>query len=71
MLEEIIYSNKDDFEIIKELKNEIKKYTQNLEKVAVGKQFFIKYTKKMDEFVSIIFKFVLKKMFGYSYLQSW
>ena len=65
MLEEIIYSNKDDFEIIKELKNEIKKYTQNLEKEAEGKQFFIKYTKKMDEFVSIIFKFVLKKMFGY------
>ena len=65
MLEQIIYSNKDDFEIIKELKNEIKKYTQNLEKEAVGKQFFIRYTKKMDEFISIVFKFVLKKMFGY------
>ena len=45
MLEEIIYSNKDDFEIIKELKNKIKKYTPNLEKEAEGKQFFIKYTK--------------------------
>jgi len=65
MLEEIIYSNKDDFEIIKELKLEIKKYTQNLEKEAQGKQFFIKYTKKMDEFITIVFKFVLKKMFGY------
>ena len=65
MLEEIIYSNKDDFEIIKELKNEIKKYTQNLEKEAQGKQFFIRYTKKMDEFITIVFKFVLKKMFGY------
>jgi len=65
MLEEIIYSNKDDFEIIKELKNEIKKYTQNLENEAQGKQFFIKYTKKMDEFITIVFKFVLKKMFGY------
>ena len=65
MLEEIIYSNKDDFEIIKQLRQEIKKYTQNLEKEAEGKQFFIKYTKKMDEFLSITFKFVLKKMFGY------
>ena len=64
MLNEIIYSNKDDFEIIKELRNEIKKYTQNLEKEAEGKQFFIKYTKKMDEFITIIFKFVLKNMFG-------
>jgi len=65
MLEEIIYSNKDDFEIIKELKKEIKKYTSNLETEAEGKQFFIKYTKKMDEFITIVFKFVLKKMFGY------
>jgi len=65
MLEEIIYSNKDDFEIIKELKNEIKKYTQNLETEAQGKQFFVRYTKKMDEFITIVFKFVLKKMFGY------
>ena len=65
MLNEIIYSNKDDFEIIKELKNEIKKYTQNLEKEAEGKQFFVRYTKKMDEFITIVFKFVLKKMFGY------
>ena len=65
MLEEIIYSNKDDFEIIKELRNEIKKYTHNLEKEAEGKQFFIKYSKKMDQFITIIFKFVLKKMFEY------
>ena len=65
MLEEIIYSNKDDFEIITEIKKEIKKYTSNLEKEAQGKQFFIKYTKKIDEFMTIVFKFVLKKMFGY------
>jgi len=65
MLEEIIYSNKDDFEIIKELRDEIKKYTQNLEKEAEGKQFFIQYTKKMDEFISVVFKFVLNKTFGY------
>ena len=64
-LEEIIYSDKDDFEIIKEIKREIKKYTENLEKEAEGKQFFVKYTKKIDEFITIIFKFVLKKMFGY------
>jgi [protein-PII] uridylyltransferase len=65
MLEEIIYSNKNDFEILKEIKKEIKNYQENLETEASGKQFFIKYTKKMDEFITITFKFVLKKMFGY------
>jgi len=65
MLEEIIYSNKNDFEIIKELRNEIKKYRENLDKEASGKQFFIKYTKKMDEFITIVFKFVLQKTFGF------
>ena len=65
MLEEIIYSNKDDFEIIKELKNRIKEYTQNLEEEASGKQFFLKYTKKMDQFITITFKFVLQKVFGF------
>ena len=65
MLEELIYSDKSDFEIIKDLREEIKKYTQNLETEASGKQFFIKYTQKMDEFLTVIFKFVLKNMFGY------
>ena len=65
MLEELIYSDKSDFEIIKDLREEIKKYTQNLETEASGKQFFVKYTKKMDEFLTVIFKFVLKNMFGY------
>ncbi|NPA55067.1 MAG: HD domain-containing protein [Epsilonproteobacteria bacterium] len=65
MIEEIIYSNKDDFEIISALKQEIKKYTHNLEQEAQGKQFFVKYTKKMDEFITVVFKLVLKKVFGY------
>ncbi len=65
MLEQIIYSEKDDFEIIKDIKKEIEKFKNNLEKTAQGKQFFIKYTKQMDKFITIIFKFVLKKMFGF------
>jgi hypothetical protein len=47
MLEEIIYSNKNEFEIIKDLRKEIKKYRENINDEASGKQFFIKYTKKM------------------------
>jgi len=65
MLEEIIYSNKNEFEVIKELRNEIKKYRENIDLAASGKQFFIKYTKKMDEFITIVFKFVLQKKFGF------
>lgn len=65
MLKEIIYSNKNEFEIIKELREEIKKYRENIDLEAIGKQFFIKYTKKMDEFITIVFKFVLQKKFGF------
>jgi [protein-PII] uridylyltransferase len=65
MLEEIIYSNKNEFEIIKDLRKEIKKYRENINDEASGKQFFIKYTKKMDEFITIVFKFVLQKKFGF------
>jgi len=65
MLEKIIYSDKEEFEIIKELREEIKKYRDNLELEVSAKQFFIRYTKKMDEFISVVFKFVLKQEFGF------
>ena len=61
-LEELIYSCNDDFKISKAIKEEIKNY---LSKVTVegGKDFFVKHTKKMDYFISLIYKYILKKDF--------
>jgi [protein-PII] uridylyltransferase len=61
-LQEIIYTSDNDLEIAKAIKNEIKKYLNTI-KVEGGKDFFVKHTKKMDEFVSLIYKYILKKTF--------
>ncbi|WP_024790925.1 MULTISPECIES: HD domain-containing protein [unclassified Lebetimonas] len=61
-LEELIYSSNDDFEISKILKKEIKNYLQNI-KIEGGKDFFVKHTKKMDYYISLIYKYLMKKTF--------
>ncbi|WP_457561356.1 [protein-PII] uridylyltransferase family protein [Caminibacter sp.] len=62
-LEEIIYSSNDDFKIAKEIKKEIKNYLEQI-KVEGGKDFFVKHTKKMDYFITLIYKYILKKSFA-------
>ncbi len=61
-LNELIYSSNDDFTITKAIKKEIKEYLDTVT-IEGGKDFFVKHTKKMDEFVNIIYKYVLKKSF--------
>ncbi|ACM92862.1 metal dependent phosphohydrolase [Nautilia profundicola AmH] len=61
-LQQIIYSSENDLEIAKAIKKEIKEYLNSI-KVEGGKDFFVKHTKKMDEFVTLIYKYILKKTF--------
>jgi len=61
-LQQIIYTSENDLEIAKALKKEIKEYLNSVS-VEGGKDFFVKHTKKMDEFVTLIYKYILKKTF--------
>jgi len=61
-LQQIIYTSENDLEIAKAIKKEIKEYLNNIT-VEGGKDFFVKHTKKMDEFVKLIYKYILKKTF--------
>ena len=61
-LNELIYSSNNDFEISQAIKKAIKHYLEQI-KIEGGKDFFVKHTKKMDEFITIIYKYIIKKNF--------
>ncbi len=66
-IEELIGNKSDDFEIAKVIKNEIKTYLASLDEIytlSSGKDFFVKHTKKIDEFIKIIYRYLLRKHFG-------
>jgi len=59
----VIYNSNNDFEISKAIKNSIKNYLNKIHSIESGKDFFVKHTKKMDEFISLIYKYLIKKNF--------
>jgi [protein-PII] uridylyltransferase len=61
-LNELIYTCNDDLKIAKTIKEEIKNYLNQVQ-IEGGKDFFVKHTKKMDYFITAIYKYVLKKNF--------
>jgi [protein-PII] uridylyltransferase len=66
-IEELIENKAEDFKIAKVIKNEIKSYLDSLEVIfdqSSGKDFFVKHTKKIDEFIKVIYKYLLRKHFG-------
>jgi len=66
-IEDLIEKNADDFEISKEIKNSIKEYLEcigDIFKESQGKDFLVKHTKKIDEFITIAYKYILRKYFG-------
>ncbi|HIP12006.1 MAG TPA: HD domain-containing protein [Arcobacter sp.] len=66
-IEELISSGAKDFEIAKVLKLSIKEYLNSLDDIfndAGGKDFFVKHTKKIDAFIKILYKYLLRKHFG-------
>lgn len=66
-IEELIDQNAPDFQIAKAIKKDIKDYLNSLDEIfneSSGKDFFVKHTKKIDEFIKIIYKYLLRKYFG-------
>jgi len=65
-IESLLDKQAPDFKISKLLKQEIRNYLDNLEEIfkeTQGKAFLVHHTKKVDQFLSIIYKVVLRKMF--------
>ena len=65
-IEELLSKNASDFEISKAIKIDIKKYLNSLDDIfndTQGKDFFVKHTKKIDGFIQIIYKYLLRKHF--------
>lgn len=66
-IEQLIESKALDFQIAKVIKQEIKEYLNSLDSIfeqSSGKDFFVKHTKKIDGFIKIIYKYLLRKHFG-------
>jgi len=66
-IEELIQNKAPDFQIAKVIKTEIKEYLSSLDEVfknSSGKDFLVKHTKKIDLFIKVIYKYLLRKHFG-------
>ena len=66
-IEELISNKAEDFQIAKVIKQEIKRYLGSLDEIFIessGKDFFVKHTKKIDGFIKVIYKYLLRKHFG-------
>ncbi len=66
-IEALIEANGDDFEISKLIKEHIKAYLGSLNEIFIenqGKDFLVKHTRKIDQFIMLIYKYTLRKYFG-------
>jgi [protein-PII] uridylyltransferase len=66
-IEELIENKAEDFQIAKIIKCAIKEYLNSLDTIyeqSSGKDFFVKHTKTIDEFIKVIYKYLLRKHFG-------
>ena len=66
-IEDIIEKNGSDFELSKLFKQYIKNYKESLPELfesSQGKDFLVKHTKKLDSIISLMYKTVLRRIFG-------
>lgn len=66
-IENIIETNGSDFELSKLFKKYIKEYKESLHELfesSQGKDFLVKHTKKLDSIISLMYKTILRHMFG-------
>ncbi len=66
-IEELIENKAEDFKIAKVIKSEIQEYLGSLDTLfdqSRGKDFFVKHTYKIDGFIKVIYKYLLRKHFG-------
>jgi len=67
-IEEIIEQNGSDFELSKLFKEYIKEYKDSLHQLFEqnqGKDFLVKHTKKLDSVITLMYKTVLRRLFGH------
>ncbi|MCF6200630.1 MAG: HD domain-containing protein [Hydrogenimonas sp.] len=65
-IESLLEQDAPDFQISKLLKSALKEYLENLEEIfkeTQGKAFLVHHTKRVDLFLSTIYRVVLRKMF--------
>jgi [protein-PII] uridylyltransferase len=66
-IEDIIEKNGSDFELSKLFKQYIKEYKSSLHELfesSQGKDFLVKHTKKLDSVIALMYKTVLRRVFG-------
>ena len=66
-IEDVIEKNGSDFELSKLFKQYIKEYKESLDELfesSQGKDFLVKHTKKLDSIISLMYKTILRRMFG-------
>ena len=66
-IEELLSQQADDFKISKLIKEHIKEYLTSLDEIFTqnqGKDFLVKHTKRIDHFIILIYKYILRKYFG-------
>jgi [protein-PII] uridylyltransferase len=66
-IESLLDKDAPDFEISKFFKESLGNYLQSLEEIfqqTQGKAFLVHHTRKIDHYISAIYKVVLRKMFG-------
>ena len=66
-IENVIEKNGSDFELSKLFKQYIKEYKLSLDELfesSQGKDFLVKHTKKLDSIISLMYKTILRRMFG-------
>ncbi len=73
-IEELIAKDAPDFEISKRIRDSLKTYLASLEsqfEETRGKDFLVKHTKSVDNFLKIIYKYTIRKYFSdYSPMQN-
>jgi len=66
-IEDVIERNGSDFELSKEFKRYIKEYKESLPELFEqnqGKDFLVKHTKKLDSIIALMYKTILRRVFG-------
>ncbi len=66
-IEDILEKNGSDLELSKLFKEYIKEYKESLPQIfeeSQGKDFLVKHTKKLDHIITLMYKIVLRRLFG-------
>jgi len=66
-IENVIEKNGSDFELSKLFKAHIKEYKESLPELfesSQGKDFLVKHTRKLDSIMSLMYKTILRRLFG-------